>query len=153
MSAPNPYPFRPQAVSVTAMAKAVGLSRSQFYTYINRGVFPWPLYSLATKRPFYTTEMQDDIIESRQTGVGCNGQFVLFYERRSTGTAAPPPSPRRASHTALIDGLKSLGLTNVTHAQVEAALAAAFPEGVGGQDDTVVLRAVYRQIRRSIGGR
>ncbi len=40
-----------------------------------------------------------------------------------------------------------------THGQVEAALAAVFPEGVAGQDEAAVLRAVYRHIRRSIGGR
>ena len=145
--------FRPQAVSVTAMAKAVGLCRSQFYAYVRRGVFPWPLYSLATRRPFYTSDMQEDILEARRSGIGCNGEYVLYYERHAVGPAAPPASARRTSHAALIEGLKELGLPNVTHAQVEFALATAFPEGTGGQDETAVLRAVYRQIRRSIGGR
>src|SRR4051812_38909024 len=112
--------FRPEAVSVTMMAKTVGLSRSQFYAYIKRGVFPWPLYSLATKRPFYTATMQEDILEARQTGIGCNGEFVLFYERRARQPVGPSQS--RASHASLLEGLKELGLNNVTHGQVEAAL-------------------------------
>ena len=148
----NPPQFRPKAaVSVTGMAKAIGLSRSRFYDYVRRGVFPWPIYSVATRRPFYTGEMQEDILEARQSGIGCNGEYVLFYERRPV-TPAPATAPKRTSHSGLIEGLKSLGMTNVTTAQVEAALTSAFPGGVAGQDETSVLRAVYRQLRRAIGG-
>ena len=152
MSANNLPHFRPKAaVSVTAMAKAIGLSRSRFYDYVRRGVFPWPIYSVATRRPFYTGEMQEDILEARQSGIGCNGEYGLFYERRPPAPIAAT-APKRSSHSALIEGLKSLGMGNVTPVQVEAALTSAFPGGVSGQDETSVLRAVYRQLRRSIGG-
>ena len=148
MTASNLPQFRARAaVSVTSMARAVGLSRSRFYDYVRRGVFPLPVYSLATKRPYYTAEMQEDIIEARQSGIGCNGEFVLFYERRPPASASPKPG--RGSHAALIEGLKALGLTKITSAQVEAALTAT---GVAGQDEGAVLRAVYRHLRRAIGG-
>src|ERR1035437_2145497 len=108
--------FRPKpAVSGSEMAKAVGLCRSQFYAYVRRGVFPWPVYSIVTKRPYYTAESQEDIVEARQTGIGCNGEFVLFYEHRPPAPV-PAAGPRRTSHAALIEGLRSLGMTNVTNA-------------------------------------
>ena len=153
MGASNMPPFRSRAaVSVTAMAKAVGLSRSRFYDYVKRGVFPWPLYSLATRRPFFTAEVQQEIVEVRQTGIGCNGEYVLFYEKRPAGAGIQPPS-RRAPAAGLVDGLKSLGLPNVTQAQVAAAIAAMYPNGTDGMDEAVVLRAVYRHLRRlNLGG-
>src|SRR5947207_1020675 len=86
---PSPIKYNPAVlravVSVTMMAETVGLSRSRFYDYVRRGVFPCPLYSLATKRPFYTAEAQQVIHEVRQTGIGANGEFVLFYERSVGG--------------------------------------------------------------------
>lgn len=133
------------AVSVTAMARLVGLSRSRFYDYVRRNVFPQPVYSLATRRPFYTADMQQEILSVRQTGIGCNGAYVLFYEKQPR----PVGSSRRTEPAnELIEGLKSLGLTNITVAQVNAAIAAAFPKGVDGIDEAVVLRTVYRHLRR-----
>lgn len=153
MGAQNLPPFRPKAaVSVTTMARAVGLSRSQFYNYIRRGVFPSPLYSTTTKRPYYPADLQEKILEARETGIGCNGEFVMFYERR-VASAKPSNPLKRTSHAALIRGLESLGMTNVAHSQIDAALVVLFPNGVDGVDETVVLRSVYRQLRRADGGR
>lgn len=153
MPAQHPCSFRVKAaISVTAMAKAVGLSRSRFYDYVKRGVFPWPVYSLTTRRPFYTADMQEDIIEARQTGIGCNGEFVLFYERRPH-SAVPQQATGRIAHAGLLEQLKSLGLTAVTQTQVDEAIASAFPNGTASADEPTVLRTVYRHLRRSIGGR
>ena len=154
MPVQNMPAFRPKAaVSVTAMAKAVGLSRSQFYAYMKRGVFPWPVYSLATRRPFFTAEMQQEILEVRQSGIGCNGEYVLFYERRTPSAPSIQPPSRRAPNAGLVEGLKSLGLSNVTQTQVAAAVAAVYPNGTDGVDEAVVIRSVYRHLRRlNLGG-
>ena len=155
MPVPVPSSFRMKAaVSVTDMAKAVGLSRSRFYDYVRRGVFPTPLYSLTTKRPYYNEEMQDQILTTRQRGVTTAGEYVLFYERRTT---APTPAllarrPSRPSHAHLLDELRSLGLVNVTATQVEAAVATLYSSGVSGVDEATVLRAVYRHLRRQNAG-
>lgn len=152
MPVPNQSTMRLRAaVSVTSMARAIGLSRSRFYDYIKRGVFPQPLYSTATRRPFYNVEQQQEVIAARQTGIGSNGEYVLFYERQA---AVKPPEGRAAArgpHADLVEGLKALGLT-VTPQKVAEAVATSFPGGIENVDEAVVLRTVYRLLRRSSGG-
>jgi hypothetical protein len=36
----------------------------------------------SNQRPYYTASMVEDIIKARETGVGVNGEFVIFYERQ-----------------------------------------------------------------------
>ena len=122
------------------------MSRSQFYIHVKRGTFHSPL-KLANGRPYYTASMVEDIVKARETGVGVNGEYVLFYERQS-GTEKPDPKSK-ADHSSLIEGLRSLGIPTVTPQQIEAALAVCFPKGTTGQDESSVLRAVFRHLKRS----
>jgi predicted DNA-binding transcriptional regulator AlpA len=150
MAIQNPSPHRLKAaVSVTAMAKLIGMSKSSFYDYVRRGVFPYPLYTLANRRPFYTVDVQQEILAVRQTGIGCNGEYVLFYERREKPPVTATTSVRRPDHSVLIEGLKSLGLNGVTAAQIDQALTTNFPNGTANIDEAVVLRLVYRHLRGS----
>ncbi|MEI8197733.1 MAG: hypothetical protein WCI73_17705 [Phycisphaerae bacterium] len=147
--------FRPRAaVSVSDMARAVNLSRSQFYTYVKRGVFPKPIYSLTTKRPQYLLEAQQEILEVRTTGIGSNGEYVMFYERHACG-AVPAHQPRRerpspvaVMHSEVLDGLQGLGMTGMKVADVEKALGLLFPGGIAGKEATDLLPVVYRHFRR-----
>ena len=68
--------------SVSEMAQLVGLSRSRFYQLQKQGVFPHPLYDIATKRPFYPQHLQKRCLEIRNTGIGDNSQRILFYTQR-----------------------------------------------------------------------
>ena len=148
MSVPQPPHLRPKAaVSVTTMARTVSMSRSRFYDYIKRGVFPWPLYSLATRRPFFSGGMQSEILAVRQTGIGANGEFVLFYERREDVHEVKPQSNRRRSTENHLESLRSLGLTTITQAQVEAEMAKLFPGGITGIEGAAVIRTLYRHLR------
>ncbi len=146
--------FRPRAaVSVSDMARAVNLSRSQFYSYIKRGVFPMPVYSLATKRPQYLMEAQQDILEVRTTGIGVNGEYTMFYLRRGGPAQTQQPRRERAStaaalHSEVLEGLKGLGMAGVKAADVEQALRLLFPTGVAGKEATDLLPVVYRHFRR-----
>jgi hypothetical protein len=45
------------AVIVSEMARMVGLSRARFYQLRKAGVFPLPVYDVATRRPVYTEEL------------------------------------------------------------------------------------------------
>jgi hypothetical protein len=71
------------AVSISEMARIVGLSRQRFHQLIQAGVFPAPLYDIATRRPFYNEEMQQTCLEVRRRNCGINGKAVLFYSRRA----------------------------------------------------------------------
>lgn len=141
------------AISVAQMCKLIGMSRSQFHSHVRRGTFHPPLYLIENKRPFYTASMAEENLTTRQTGIGVNGQFVLFYERRLPGQTKPRQGDRaKPGHAKLLGSLRSLGLETVSPEQVQAALSAFFPSGTNGHDETEVLRAVFRHMKRSEAG-
>src|SRR4051812_26915169 len=119
------------AVSVTQMAKMVGMSRASFYEHVARGHFLKPLYATGSRRPVYTAEMQQQNLEVRSNKKGVNGDFVLFNDRGPR--EQPQRLPRRDSATtAIVPGdlrrrLEGLGLMNLTDAQVERAFVVCFP--------------------------
>lgn len=145
-----------EAVSITEMARMVGLSRARFYELVAQGVFVPPVHSLSSKRPFYSAELQERNVQVRQTHRSAlTGETVLFNEKRSC-----PPPPRKAvvrrttrrraaPQPRFVEGLKSLGI-DTTQAQVTEAVAACFPSGTAGHDDTAVLRIIYRHLHRSL---
>lgn len=149
---------RPEVMSISAMAREVGLSRSRFYTLMNEGVFPQPIYLIRTRRPVYTTELQEACLEARRRGLGAvNGQPVIFYERLPKARATPKPSRRKGGAAAtvpppvarLIEGLKQLGISDPKPSAVNTALAEAYPDGVGETESGAVLATVYRRLRAS----
>jgi hypothetical protein len=144
------------AVSVTQMAKMVGLSRASFYAHVAQGHFLKPLYPNGGRRPVYTADMQRQNLEVRATQKGVNGEFVIFYERQQPRESVQRPGRRgTATHGSppgdLRRRLEGLGLADLTDAQVEQALAACFPLGASSVAEGEVLRAVYRHLRRSEG--
>ncbi len=132
------------ASSVSSVCRQLGMSRSQFYLHVDRGTFSAPLRLPSNQRPYYTASMVEDILRARESGIGCNKEYVLFYDRRpkqeSSGTK---------DYSSLIDGLKNLGLVGVTNQQVEASLAICFPKGTQGNNDSDILRSVFRHLKRS----
>ena len=132
------------AVSVSAVCRQLGMSRSQFYLHVERGTFHAPLRLPSNQRPYFTASMVEDILRARESGIGCNKEYVLFYDRRPK-----EESSRTKDHSSLIDGLKNLGLAGVTTQQLEAALAICYPKGTQGQNESDVLRTAFRHLKRS----
>jgi hypothetical protein len=141
-------------VTVSEMARMVGLSRARFYELVEAGVFPTPVYDVSTRRPHYDEKLQETCLTVRRRNCGVNGKPVLFYSRGHrplTPTAKPSkptatkPKPT-ATHADLIDGLGALGLV-ATPAQVGEAVAALYPAGVNGTDRGQVLRAVFLHLK------
>lgn len=137
-------------ISVSSLCRLLKMSRSQFYWHVKRGTFHAPLYMTRNKRPYFTASMVEDNLRARETGVGVNGEYVIFYERLATGTKNEGKKSK-ANRSALLDGLGSLGLV-VTDEQLETAIAACFPNGTNGQDEANVLRIVFRHLKRSVPG-
>lgn len=143
-----------EVCSVTDMASLVKLSRARFYDLVADGVFQGPVYSVRTRRPMFTRDMQQRNIEVRQSQRGINGEFVLFYEPRHS-TDTPQQTSRRSKSaskvgsdvTNLKSQLRGLGIDASTE-HVEQAVAACFPDGVDGNEDGEVLRTVFRHLRR-----
>lgn len=146
-------------ISVTQMAKMVGLSRAQFHYHVRNGAFLPPVYCVASRRPFYTQAMQLRNIRVREDQIGIDGSYVLFYEQRQTVNANTSLSARRngtgatrsprVRHEGLGEGLRGLGLTNVTDNAVNDAVRACFPNGTADTEHGDILRTVYRHLRRS----
>src|SRR4051812_5990340 len=84
-------------ISVSDMARRVGLSRQRFTQLVSEGVFPSPVYDVQTRRPFYTAELQERCLEVKRRNVGVNGRVVLFYTKRLP--AAVPTATRTPSGT------------------------------------------------------
>lgn len=140
------------ACSVSEMASLVGLSRARFYELVDRGVFLPPVYSLSTQRPMYLRHMQQRNLEVKEEQIGINGDFILFYERRTT--PQPRSSGRRTDHhrnlaDRLLPQVRALGLPHATAEGVRRALRDGFPDGVNDTDDQEALRAVIRRLRRA----
>jgi hypothetical protein len=144
------------AVTVSEMARMVGLSRARFYQLLQAGVFPQPVYDVRSRRPLYVKELQQACHEVRQTNCGIDGKPVPFYGRRLE--AAPTAEVKEQCHQdachELLDGLRSLGLPSATAPDLTAALSDLFPAGISNLDQREVLRAVFLHLQRqSVGAK
>lgn len=141
-------------VSVAEMARMVGLSRARFYQLVAEGIFPSPIYDVATRRPFFNEEMQQVFLEVRRRNCGVNGKPILFYAaRHPLGQQSRPvkktkaePKPKN-QYADLLDGLRSLGL-EVATAVVEPVVKELFPNGIQNLELGEVIRKVFLRIKR-----
>ena len=141
-------------VSVAEMARMTGLSRTRFYQLVNEGIFPSPVYDVATRRPYFNEEMQQVCMEVRKRNCGVNGKPILFYAQRHPLGQQPKPvkkpkaEPKQKSlYLELLDGLRSLG-HEVTAAQVEPVVKELFPFGIQNVDCGEVIRSVFLRMKR-----
>ena len=68
-----------QIVSVTEMAKMLQLSRARFYQLLQSGFFPKPKIDERSKRPYFDMTLQQKCLECKQSGIGVDRSFMLFY--------------------------------------------------------------------------
>ena len=141
-------------VTVSEMARMVGLSRARFYQLQKAGIFPPPLYDVATHRPIYDEELQKVCLAVRKRNCGVNNKPILFYARRVPLTPQPArpraksPTPKKDQHPELIEAVQALGLAGVTASQVGAAVKELYPQGTVGVDQAEVVRAVFLRLKR-----
>jgi len=92
-------------VSVAEMSRMVGLSRARFYQLVG-STFPFPIYDVATHRPFFNEELQQVCMDVRRRNVGINGKPIFFHSRG--GNALVPKRKAKTTkpnqYVDLIDG-------------------------------------------------
>ena len=138
------------AVTVAEMARMLNLSRQRLHQLIGTA-FPYPVYDIKTRRPFYTEELQRVCLEVRHRNCGVDGRPILFYARRG---GAPSPAKRtkkvkqNGAHVAILDAVKALGLVNATANQVGVAIKVLFPRGVEAVDQAEVIRGIFVHLQR-----
>ena len=162
---------RKAVVSVLEMAAMLDLSKSRFYALMQAGVFPTPIRQSCNrpesvpnesstppepaqhesyKRPVFDLDLQQKCLEIRNTGIGDNGQPVLFNrKRKKSGQPKPRPGHQAVTeeHAELIESLKSLGLT-ATAEEVQAASKELYPDGTAGIQPGEIVRRVFLHLRR-----
>lgn len=129
----------------------LNLSRQRLHQLIGTA-FPFPVYDLKTRRPFYTEELQRVCLEVRRRNCGVDGKPVLFYARRGGAPISPIKRSKKAkpnsAHVAILDAVKALGLVSATVDQVESTIKILFPQGVDSEDRAQVIRGVFVHLQR-----
>ena len=137
-----------QIVSITEMAKMLQLSRARLYQLLDQGFFPKPLYDGRSKRPYYDIELQQKCLECRQSGVGVDGSYMLFYSPRKTENVSllrkkkVDPMVKELTET-----LESMGL-ELTGKQVQQGLIELYPDGTGDLEQGLVIRELFRHFKQ-----
>lgn len=133
--------------SVTEVIREVDLSRPRFYQLVEKGIFPWPLYSIKTKRPFYTREQKQKCVEIRRTGIGFNGQPVVFncLSKKRLSRLSGLPEDR---YDEIADTLKQMGL-RVTSQKIKKAIMVLYSEeNLATIDDGEIIGNLFRYFRQ-----
>ena len=135
-------------VSMTEISQMVQLSRARFYQLLEQGFFPKPLYDDRSKRPYYDIELQKEILECRHSGIGIDGSFMLFYSPRKKETVSHLKKKKVDPVVKeLAETLQEMGM-DVTVKQVQQGLIEIYPDGIGSQEQGVVIRELFRHFKQ-----
>jgi len=132
--------------TVTELAKKLSLSRARFYQLQKTGIFPKPIYCTRTKRPFYPLDLQQKCVDIRKTGIGHNGQPVIFYtSKQNKSRKSQNHEDRKYEELAYI--LNQMGL-NLARNNVKIAVKNLYPEGLAQcPDEGMVIRDLFRYFK------
>jgi hypothetical protein len=138
-------------VSVSEMAEILGLSRARCYQLLDANLLPPPVYDIRTHRPLYTQDLQEQCLQVKQTGIGFNGQYVLFYSPRKNNVTKTKPSALKKvpKYQDIREALTTMGL-DVSDEQVSKAVADVFPEGIESQDQGIIFRELFRHLKKGV---
>ena len=135
-------------VSISEICQLLQLSRSRYYQLINSGFFPKPLYDERSNRPYYNIALQKKILEARQTGIGIDGSFMLFYSpRKSENVSYLRKKKVDPVAKELAEVLESMGLETAFN-EVQEALSVLYPDGTEGIDQGVIIRDLFRYLKQ-----
>jgi len=138
----NPEIQLPAVCSISKMADMLGLSRQRLYQLIDTEVFPPPVFDIDTRRPFYTQDLQQKCILIRESGIGFNGQTVLFNQPRKRGKTQDHSNPQIDKY---VQALKGMGC-RVNAKKVRGTISELYPKGADGRPDEIVIRDLARYL-------
>lgn len=135
-------------VSVRELCQMLHLSRSRYYQLVNSGFFPKPLIDERSHRPYYDAALQKKILEARDTGIGADGSFLLFYTSRKKEKISCSRRKKVDPVTQeLGEILESMGIETAFE-EVQIALDELYPNGTEGMDQGIVTRELYRYFKQ-----
>lgn len=122
-------------ITVTAMAKKVGLSRARFYQLQREGFFPAPLYCLRSHRPYFDVQLQQQCVEVKSSGIGVNNCPIIFYSpRQNNVTTTLKKKASQNTYPKIRETLKQMGIV-VSAKEVSDALSQVCPGGISESTD------------------
>ena len=137
-------------VSITEISKILQLSRSRFYQLLQSGFFPKPKYDDRSKRPYYDIELQQKCLECRNSGIGVDGSFMLFYSPRTKETVSDLRKKKiDPALKEIVETLLTMGLV-VTGSQVGKAIQHLYPDGIGEIEQGLVIRELFRYFKQDM---
>jgi hypothetical protein len=136
-----------QVVSMTEISQMLQMSRARFYQLLDIGFFPKPLHDERSKRPYYDLALQQKCLECRQSGIGVDGSFMLFYSCRKKETVTNMKKKKVDPVVKeLTETLETMGL-DITVEQVQQGLGELYPDGTENQEQGVVVRELFRKFK------
>ena len=164
MPIPNHLPQRSRKAvySVAETAEMCGISRARFYDLMRAGVMPSPVYCIRTRRPMFTADLAALCLRVRETNIGMDGRYVIFYTRRPE-PSAPTPAPASRVRAAqrqqvpeadplvreMIEALRAMGV-QLTEGELVVAITRQCPTGVRDETFEADLRAVFDRLRSRV---
>ncbi len=135
-------------VSISEICKMIQLSRARYYQLVNSGFFPKPLTDERSKRPYYDAKLQKAILEARQTGVGVDGSYMLFYSPRRKESVSHLKKKKTVDPQVkeIAEILESMGL-ETTVKQVKQGISEIYPDGINDIDQGMVIRELFRYLK------
>jgi len=131
-------------ISISELCQMLQLSRARYYQLVESGFFPKPLYDERSKRPYYDITLQKKLLESRETGIGVDGSFLLFYSPRKKERVSQMKRKKVDPVTQeLGEILESMGIETAFE-EVQKALNTLYPDGTEGMDQGIVTRELFR---------
>ena len=139
-------------IGVAQAAELAQMHPSHFRRLIRSGVFPKPKRT-AKARPYFDYELLTRIAEILKSGIGENGEEVIFYRRkRKTKTAKSKPRSTEPSCKqdpylkSLAEILRELGIPkkDLTPSKLNAAMAACF--GTARPEMSVAVPQIARHL-------
>ena len=137
MSTPEPV------VTIAEMRSRLAMSRSNLFWHMKKGTFHRPS-KLANGRSFFTSQQAEENERVKQTGIGINGEYVLFYERQRSRSKVSRKKPER--HSEIISLMADLGLSDVTATQIEEAISVSFTTKPEDLTTSPVLRTLFKYL-------
>jgi hypothetical protein len=138
--------------SVIDMIRMLGLSRARFYQLVDKGIFPPPIYSIDTHRAMYDLTLQQACLTVRETNIGYNGQYCLFYSPRKQKSesvnekSSRPPKINNPLHEEFAQTLNRMGLS-VDAVKVGSAIEKLYADGIEDKQHGVIIRELFRYFR------
>jgi len=139
--------------SVIDMIRMLGMSRARFYQLIDKNIFPPPIYCTSTKRPYYNIELQELCLNVRESNIGFNGAFHVFYSPRKNSAAVKSPKKSASVDEPIVeltDTLKRMGL-DIDVQKVKKAMDELYPNGTNEvKDQGVRIRDLFRFFKKGV---